>query len=60
MGKLDGKRALITGASSGIGRGVARAFASEGAAVVINYPDDGQAAAAEESAEPVGAVGLAK
>jgi 3-oxoacyl-[acyl-carrier protein] reductase len=49
MAKLDGKRALITGASTGIGRGVALAFAAEGAAVVINYPDEQERAAAEDS-----------
>ena len=36
-GRLKGKRALITGASSGIGSGVAIAFAKEGADVIINY-----------------------
>lgn len=35
QGKLAGKRALITGASSGIGAAIARAYAQEGAAVVI-------------------------
>jgi glucose 1-dehydrogenase len=37
MSKLQGKNALITGASSGIGQAIAIRFAREGANVAINY-----------------------
>src|SRR5438477_838702 len=36
-GKLNGKVAVVTGASKGIGAGIAKEFASEGASVVVNY-----------------------
>src|SRR5262245_32599081 len=44
MGRLDRKVALITGAQQGIGRGMAIAFARDGADVGINYLDDRTAA----------------
>ena len=45
MSKLAGKVAVVTGASQGIGTGIAKALAAEGAAVVVNYLRNKQAAA---------------
>src|SRR5437899_8451609 len=42
---LKGQKALVTGASSGIGEGVARALGAAGAAVVVNYVAKPEAAA---------------
>ncbi len=44
MGDLDGKSTLVTGASKGIGRGIAEGFGREGATVVVNYHSDKEAA----------------
>jgi len=48
-GRLAGRKALVTGADSGIGRAVAIAFAREGADVALNYLPE-EAAQAEEVA----------
>lgn len=47
--KLQDQIAIVTGSSSGIGAGVAKAMANEGATVVVNYP----VASAKQMAEQV-------
>lgn len=53
-GRLDGKRAVITGAANGLGRACAERFAEEGAAVVVA---DLRLDEAEEAARAIGAAG---
>lgn len=53
--RLDGRRALVTGATRGLGRAAAEALAAAGAAVAINYARS--AAEAEEVAASLRAAG---
>lgn len=52
---LQGKVALVTGASRGIGRAIAIALAKQGASIIVNY--SGNKARAEETAADIRAAG---
>ncbi|GMU70804.1 MAG: glucose 1-dehydrogenase [Burkholderiales bacterium] len=52
--RLDGKVAIVTGAGSGFGEGIAKRFAQEGAKIVVNDLD---AASAERVAREIAAAG---
>lgn len=55
MGKLDGKSAIVTGASRGIGKDIALFLAKEGAKVAVNY--SGSKEKAEAVVEEIKAIG---
>ncbi|MGW7318620.1 SDR family oxidoreductase [Streptomyces sp. NPDC054854] len=55
MGQLDGKTALVTGSSRGIGRSIALALAARGARVAVHYA--GNEAAAKETVDTIEAAG---
>jgi 3-oxoacyl-[acyl-carrier protein] reductase len=49
MSRLSGKTAVVTGASKGIGAGIAKGLAAEGAAVVVNYASSKDGAGCEKN-----------
>jgi glucose 1-dehydrogenase len=55
--KLDGQVAIVTGASSGIGTGCAKALAEAGATAVVNYPFPSTKTAADEVVQAIVAAG---
>ncbi len=55
MGTLDGKVAVVTGASRGIGRAIAERLGRDGARVVVNYVQN--SSKAQEVVEAIEAAG---
>ena len=53
--RFEGKTALVTGASRGIGKAIAKALAAEGALVIVNY--NGSKEAAEQTVAEIQAEG---
>ena len=60
MGKLDGKVALVTGSSKGIGRGIARALAGEGASLILSARGQSDLKRAEQEIAALGVPVLAQ
>lgn len=55
MGRLDGKVSVVTGSGTGMGEGIARLFASEGASLVISDLDEAKSEAVAASISSEGA-----
>jgi glucose 1-dehydrogenase len=55
MGRLSGRVAIVTGASSGIGQGIAKRLGCEGAKVIVDYV--GSPEGAEQTAKAIEAAG---